>query len=118
MIVWQHFAFYQGLRAVFECVRQRVAPDVAYREVPALLGENKIDASGCVRDGTGAHVSGDAHALVQGRALKRRELCDRVVVRLALREADVGQGQQRYDNNSRAYEEFMPSMHVNAPWCS
>ena len=89
----QDFAFDQGLRAIFECIRQRIAADVAYWEVPALLGEHEIHASGDVCDGAGAHVAGDAHALVERCALERRKLGDRVVIGFALGEAHVGQGQ-------------------------
>src|SRR5580704_3374936 len=44
-IIWAQFAFNQGLRPVFERIRKRIATDVGHRQVPALLGENEIDAT-------------------------------------------------------------------------
>src|ERR1700690_519125 len=58
-----------------------------------------------------AHVAAYAHALIECRAVQRRNFRERVIVRLALGEADVRQRQQRDNNNSRTYQKFCRSFH-------
>ena len=87
-------ALHQSLRAILERVRQRIAADVADRQRLTLLFEDEIHAAIAMRNRAGSHVSGNAHALVKRGSLQRGKLRNRVVVGLALREADIGQHAQ------------------------
>src|ERR1700689_1808824 len=85
----RQFALHRGLCAIFERIRKRVAPDVRNSQILALFSEHKINGSRHVRNRSILHVAGDAHALMQRYPVKCRKLRNRMVVGLALREADV-----------------------------
>src|SRR4029077_11870082 len=64
-----------------------------------------------------AHVPGNAHTLVQRAAVQRREFRNRVVVRLALCESNVGKRNEGNYDNRRAHQELPARLHSVLPSC-
>src|SRR5277367_2556747 len=66
-----HPSFDQRLRTILKRVRQGIATHVAHRHSLALLFEVEIDAPVAPRDRTVAHITRNAHALVERAPLQR-----------------------------------------------
>jgi hypothetical protein len=99
-------AFDQGLRFIHESVWQWIAAGVTYGERFPFPIQHKINASGEFANRSRFHRAANAHPVSRGRAMERRNLGNRVVIRLALAVTEPRQEPQRSHNYSDTDAEF------------
>src|SRR5262249_5130239 len=88
VVTWT--AFHQSLRFVHECVGQWIRADVAYRQLLALLFQNKFDAASGVANASRRHVASQTHTMRARGALQSLVFRNGVVVGLALAITEPG----------------------------
>ena len=90
-------AFHQGLRIVFERVRQRISAHIADRKLLSFALQHKINAPAIAADASWLDCTAHANPVRAPRAVQRLQFGDGVVVGLALA---ITQPRQRSKRNN------------------
>ena len=109
----RRFALNQGLRFIHKCVRQGIAPHIAHRKRLAFAFQHKIYSSGHAVNTSRFDRSANPHMLSALGALQTIQLCQRMVISLALAVAEPRQARHRNHDDPNADSEFGALLHPN-----